>query len=287
MKKFLNPLILSAFAVLSITACDVVEAPYEEKPVVPIDDTTTAIVLQNVLLEDYTGHTCGRCPEAADIAKNIQNTYGKNRVVVVAVHAGPFARIDEEYPTDFRTPEGTELDNSFAISRAGNPNGMVNRLKANGKFVRGKDEWAPFTSNILPQKARLKMEASVVWDSVARTAKAVVVMDFLEASTPDYQIVGLLIEDNIISDQLDYRFTPSHIKDYKFEHVLRASLNGTYGDVLSSTAIPKGTKKTVEFTYTIPEDRIWKPEDCNLVFYVHKHNTTREVVQVVQVKLIP
>ena len=41
----------------------------------------------NVLIEDYTGHQCGNCPQAAVVANNIENA-NPGRVFVISEHAG-------------------------------------------------------------------------------------------------------------------------------------------------------------------------------------------------------
>lgn len=43
---------------------------------------------QNVLIEEYTGHTCNACPDAAVIAFGIAANH-PNRVFVASIHAGP------------------------------------------------------------------------------------------------------------------------------------------------------------------------------------------------------
>jgi thiol-disulfide isomerase/thioredoxin len=277
-------LIFSAIVVITVTGCDVIENPVQA-PVVPVDTTET--VKQNVLLEDFTGHTCGNCPEAADLAKQIQTTYGKDRVIVVGVHAGPFAKpVLPDYPMNFNTTAGTELDNTFRVSRAGNPNGFVNRVQRNGKIILGKDQWAEATTELLARTPRVGLKESHTWDAASRTLSITVDVNYITEGTPDYHLVALLTENKIISDQTDYRKNPSHIEDYEFEHVLRASmLNGTWGEQLSTSAVSAGTTLKKTFTYTFPDGVTWVPGNCEIVIYVHQHDTTKEVVQVISAKL--
>lgn len=262
-----------------ISACDVVDAPYTETPIGPVD---TASVKQNVMIEDYTGHTCGNCPAAADIAKQIQTAYGPERVIVVAVHAGPFADPQPpDYPMDMRTPDGDALDKTFRVSRVGNPNGMVNRVTRNGKLIIGKDDWSTVTSDLLKQKPLVDLSMTHTYDTTTRTITATITVKYLQAGTTDYNLVTLLTESEIEGDQTDYRKDPSHIHDYVFEHVLRVAMNGVWGEPLSTAEVAAGTtiKKTI--TYTIPSDRTWDPKHCHLVAYVHRYNTTKDVLQVV------
>jgi len=53
-----------AFSIV-ITSCDVLEGPFDEQVNNNIDTTKP---LRKILLEDYTGHTCGNCPCAAEEA---------------------------------------------------------------------------------------------------------------------------------------------------------------------------------------------------------------------------
>ncbi|MBU3741560.1 MAG: Omp28 family outer membrane lipoprotein [Candidatus Kapabacteria bacterium] len=279
--------VITGFVVsLLLIGCDVIERPFTENPVDPGPDTGE-YVKQNILLEDYTGHTCGNCPEAAEIAEQIAESYGKDRVIVVAVHAGGFA--DPQPPTyaaDYRTSEGTTFDNTFRISRAGNPNGLVNRLPRNGRIIIGKDQWSTVIRELIDDTAAVKLEVQPSYDSSTRTITAQVDITYMQYGTAEYQLVGALVENNIVGDQMDYRKNPSHVEDYVFQHVLRAHMNGTWGEPVSSMAHAKGWKTTKTLSYTIPADKTWDPANMDLVAYVHRHNTTgtgtREVLQVVK-----
>lgn len=283
MKRIRLPLLAFAVATL-VGACDVIDAPYRETPVNPGGGDS---IKQNILLEDYTGHTCGNCPEAATIAKQLETTYGADRVIIVAVHAGPFAYTElPDYPTDFQTPEGTQLDNTFRISRAGNPNGMVNRTARNGKVILGKDQWATVVSGLIASKPAVDLDVSHTYNAATRTVDITAKVKYLSAGTSDYQIVALLTESKIFADQKDYRRNPSHVPDYEFEHVMRSSMNGTWGEALSAQPVAAGQTVDKTISYTIPADKTWKPENCSIVVYVHRHNTTKEVLQVKQAKLI-
>ncbi len=286
MTRPLLTLITVAFAVM-FSACDVIENPIQDPNIDPGDTTKT--VKQNVLLEDYTGHLCGNCPEAADRAHQIQQLYGKDRVIVIGVHAGPFARVSNpDYPTDWKSPEGIELDATFGISRAGNPNGLVNRTPRNGKFILSQNDWAPAVTEALTQAPSLGITAETSWDAASRTVTADVELQYLKTGAPDYYLVGYVIENGLVGDQLDYRANPSHIEDFEFEHVLRAAMNGTWGEQVATEAPSAGAKVQKQLTYTFPSAKDWKPENCELVIFVHRYQNpdTKEIVQVISVPVI-
>lgn len=278
---------LAICAAFLVQSCDVIERPYTESPVNPNPDTGV-FVRQNIMLEDYTGHTCGTCPEAAEIAEQVVAAYGADRVIVVAVHAGPFAEPQPpDYKTDFRTPEGTLLDNTFRISRAGNPNGMVNRVQRNSRLIIGKDQWSTVVRDLADDTAKVALTVRPSYNAATRTVTAEVDVEYAVDGTPDYQLVAALVESGVISDQADYRKTPSHVPNYVFDHVLRAHFNGAWGEVLSTTNVAKGTKFTRTLTYVVPSDKTWNTAKCDVVVYVHRHGTARDVLQVEKKKLIP
>ncbi len=287
---------IALLVLLAVTGCDVIEAPYIKNPTGSVDtllkDTSTTMVrtggVQNVLLEDYTGHTCGNCPEAADIATSI---YEKNkpRVIVVAIHAGGFALPDmPDYPADYRTPVGDELDQTFMISRAGNPNGLINRVRYNNRFILSQSNWDPATTAQLSKSPAVDLGLSHTYHSQDSTFVVTVETAYRTPGESDYSLVVFLTENGIVGDQKDYRKNPSHIEEYEFEHVLRASFNGTWGDTLSTTAIPVGgvVKKTVR--YRIPPGKNWNLANCEIVAFVirRKDAATRDVLQVVKQKVV-
>lgn len=288
---------LAFTALLVLTSCDVVDTPYEKNPVVPVDtvlkDTSTVVVrtggLQNVLLEDYTGHTCVNCPAAADVAKDI---YTKNpeRVALVAVHAGPFAKPEPpDYAADYRTEAGEALDAVFRISRVGNPNGLVNRTRYNTKLVLGVTNWEPATNALLSQQPAVDLALSHTYYAAKRTIVATVQATYVKPGENDYSVCVWITEDSIVGDQADNRRNPSHVKDYVFEHMLRVSMNGTFGDSLTQELKPAGSTVTKTIRYTLPETAAWRLDKCELIAFVirRKDDQTREVVQVVKQKLKP
>lgn len=286
--------LLAAFAVFG-TACDIIEAPYLKNPGGPVDttvrDTSTVKdstgAVQNVLLEDYTGHTCGNCPEAADIATDIAKK-NPGRVIVMAVHVGVFAvPAPPTYPADYRTSVGNTLDETFLNSRSGLPNGLVNRTRYNGRLVLGRQNWEPATNVLLSQPAKLGMAMSHTYYQEDSIIVATVETTYLVPGETDYSLVVYLVENGIVGDQKDYRNKPplnEHVEDYEFEHMLRTSFNGTWGDTLSKVAVPTGAKITKTLRYKIPAGVPWKLENCELIAFVIRR-TTNEVVQVVKQKI--
>ena len=112
------------------------------------------------------------------------------------------------------------------------------------------------------------------------------ILTYIDAGTSDYHLVAWIVENGLVGEQLDYRQNPSFVEDFKFEHVLRGSMNGTWGEQVSAEPVPAGTILERQIQYTFPSDKDWVPENCDLVVFVHEHNTSLEVVNVIKVKLV-
>ena len=126
--------------ILALSSCDV-----EEKPFIQ-DYNSYVNPDKKVLIEDFTGHLCPNCPNAARELEAIHDIYG-DQIIGMAIHVSKsFAR---PYPAsqapsfqyDFRTNWGDELDSYYGISAMGLPRGMVNRIGFPDNHKLGKDEY--------------------------------------------------------------------------------------------------------------------------------------------------
>ena len=135
MKKYL---FITSLIILS-NSCDVVEGPY-------ITDSDSYVNPEkNVLIEDFTGHLCSNCPQAAREISAIHDVYG-DQIIALAIHtstsfARPYLASQTGFQYDFRTTWGEAWDNKFGASAIGLPRGMVHRIGGQSTTLR-KDEWA-------------------------------------------------------------------------------------------------------------------------------------------------
>jgi len=93
----------------------------------------------------------------------------------------------------------------------------------------------------------------------------------------------ILYEDHIFGAQTDYRKSPDLVSNYEFNHVLRGSINGSWGSDLSTKATSLGDTMSVS---TI-NFRI-KPEykDRHIVVVAIAYDAiSREVLQVDKLKI--
>jgi hypothetical protein len=264
------------FVCLLFWKCDRITPPYLENP----NANDTNKYTQKILLEEYTGFRCGNCPEATEIAHNLKERYPDN-LILLSVHSGGYARPTTAHPYDFRTPIGDELDNFFGCSKAGNPNGMVNRVGfPNKTHILREGQWESVIQELLKRKPKLNLKLSTTFNPANRTITATVEIKFLEASLPNYHLCLYLAEDSVVQYQRDDRKTPPDIENYVHNNVLRDGLTPTWGIQISDSSLPAGTTIVKQVNYTIPDGKDWRIPKLKVIAFVHDKDNTFEILQV-------
>ncbi|MEO8146460.1 MAG: Omp28 family outer membrane lipoprotein [Bacteroidia bacterium] len=260
-------LILAIFSI-AIISCDKISPPYTQ-------EIATVVTKRKVLLEDYTGHTCPNCPNAAKEADTIANYLYKDQVVVMALHVGGFAT---PYPGafyyDFRTTEGTELDNFFALATSGLPKGMINR--AGFPALTHKKAYSTWANNVfteLSKPVEAAIEISNTYNQSTNTVITTVNSKFVEDLSGKYFLSVFYVEDSIIQPQSTNG--GGTISDYVHMHVLRGSFNGTWGEQI---ALDPQKDSEVSKTYATPLKTDAVPKNCRVVAFIYNFDT-KEVVQ--------
>jgi len=94
-----------------------------------------------------------------------------------------------------------------------------------------------------------------------------------------YNITVCVVEDNIISAQDSASVI---IHNYNFKNVLRGSVNGTYGEILTKSVDPT---LTYLGRFSIPINTAWVAENCWILAFVSKSDT-KEILQVIKKRVI-
>jgi hypothetical protein len=296
-------ILLLVMLVVCFSACDYVSSPYKNSNngQIGIINNATAVKasdstsLKNVLVEDYTGITCGNCPYAADELDTLIKKYGK-RIVPMAVNAGSFADpplAPSYYNIDFTCPAGETYNTFFGISS--NPNGMINRKGyPQGTNVQTYGNWDALAySSIQNDTSFIKLNLNTTFDTVSRALSVVVTSKFLVTrSSGKYNLVVLLTQDSIKAPQLKYGV--GEIVNYQHRFALRDAINSPWGDSLVSNGaalnktIVKPYNYTIKSTYgaatTSNAPIACNTKQCYVVAYIY-NATTYEVIQSLQLKI--
>jgi hypothetical protein len=248
------------------------------------DGYAVTYVVQNILIEDYTGHLCGNCPAAAEKITDIKSIYG-DRVISMAVHAGSYAiTFIPPYTYDFKTPEGIELDNHFGISNVGNPNGMVNRKTYNGNIITSHGSWAGHVNDIIIEnkvpEVGIKIENT--YSAFDSSLQIKVKTGFFHNLTGTYKVCVYLLEDSIQKWQKKYPpLFPLDDSLYWHHNVLRGSANGTWGDILFPSS--EGTRIEKDYVMTVKNE--YRVAYCKTLVFIYD-DLTKEILQVKEAAII-
>ena len=273
-------LLLIAFIVNS---CDKVNPPF-------VESRDYCSGNKKVLIEDYTGHGCPNCPDAAVTAHTLKEQFC-DRIVIVTVHAGYFATpyFDDDtiFAADFTTEAGNTWDTFFGNSLKGNPNGLVDRTVFNDSYVIFPQSWGEVADKLLLEPAEATVVLNNDFDNSNNTLTTTVNTEFLNDMPGAYKVIVCITQDNIISPQENNNHEIGDVpidSNYVHNHVLRASLNGSWGENVSSTGnVAMGVK--YEHTYTKQFPEAWKPEDCHVVAFVYDEET-KQVLQVEELAVL-
>jgi len=274
--------IFSILALSFITSCDKIEGPYGQSGGTgPIGGDT---IVQNVLLEDFTGHTCQACPNAHREAARLRGNYGE-RLVILAVHAdfwaAPYPSAAPYFTYDFRNPIATQIATDFNVIGQPFPKGMVNRMLNPGTTNQLVLDWAGWESKVDPwinSAAKAGLEITPSYNGGSNVMTAQVKLSIVGDIADGVSLAVYFAEDSVIKWQKD---GTNNVANYIHNHVLRGSFNGMYGEDLGVLAA--GTEVTKTYTAAL------LPSDVS-VDHVHliavlTNNSTKEVIQVVEVKL--
>lgn len=280
-------------SILLMMAASIIGCDYVDEPLAPGtggNGGSDSTIARRVLLEDFTGHRCSTCPAAHLVAEQLNALYG-DRLIVVGIHAtatfgAPLSppASDGRYSTDFRTPAGDTYTTTFGVSFL--PTGMVSRKPYNSSITVAQGSWGSAIADLVDEPAlfdvwfeTLSYQAST--NSVDATIK-VVTQQAIEA---DHKLTIQLLEDRVIDWQLNAAVTPPDIPDYEHRHVLRATLNGTWGE----DAVGAGTAAGDTLTFTVTGfavDPTWNAANCSLLAYLY-NSSSNEVMQAVETKFQP
>lgn len=251
-------------------SCDVIDNPLKGDGNTIGTDTNT--VTRKVFIEDFTGHQCKNCPDAAEAAEVIHSVYG-DRVVIMAIHAGGFSNTNSNYPTDYRTTEGNDIYGFFSVFA--NPLGMVSRSGFSSNHLLTYGAWAGKTADLIDLAPEVKLELNTTYNASNRSLNVEVNSTALVDQNGEWKLCVFLIESNIVGPQLMPDDTRN--ENYVFDHVLRDGITSTFGDQLVSGAITNGTTWTNTYNYTIPANFV--AENCGVIAYIY-NTSNYEVIQV-------
>lgn len=271
MKKIIFILSIALAGMILAPSCDIVEEPYLKS--VSGGGPDPGETVRKVLLEDYTGHKCPNCPEAAELAHNFKHIY-QEQLVLLTVHAGFYASPDAtgDFTADFRTPEGNAIHDHYDFFAY--PTGLVNRTGYKGNTVLFTSDWEGAIEAIIDEPAQAKITLTNSYNAGSRTLTCQAETEFMENLSGTYHICVFIVESDIVSPQKNEQ---GITLDYVHNHVLRASMNGTWGGPVGENGLALMSEvQENEYSYVLPSS--WVAANCAVVAFVYDEGT-KEVLQ--------
>ena len=281
MKKHITLLYL----ILTISACEKIEAPYI------LNGDNYINPDKKILIEDFTGHLCPNCPDAARELEAIHDIYGE-QIIGLAIHVS--SSFGRPYPSseaplfqyDFRTKWGDEWDDFYDISSSGLPKGMVNRTGYPDNHKLAKDQWIGNVANELQKE--VDFHITIKGDTNSIKISTTIENDIVN----NYNLVVCLTENNIINWQKD---NSENIENYEHNHILRSII---YDNQISNqNELTKGEMIENFFNINLLEleqfnidysinaelgngnSGNWNKDNMAIVAYIY-NTFTKEIVQV-------
>lgn len=266
--------------IIGFASCDYIDEPYTTGDIAIITKDT----VRKILLEDFTGHRCINCPQAHEVIHDdIIKRYG-DRAIVIATHANFFAKpLPGKFSYDFRTIMGEELFDYFGLSDL--PIGMVNRTPQVGvtAIPMVYTLWLAESSRYLEHMSEepdAYIHLDVTYNASDSTVNVATETSVYNSNSVShkYNLVVVITEDKIIKPQV----TPDgDVSNYQHDHVLRGSLNGTWGDeiIVNGSTVPLD----INNNYKLGSD--WNPDNCNVVAYLY-HSDGVEKNQILQAQKV-
>ena len=250
-----------ALAALIMTSCDDV----------PVDERLTYVeppeVGRAVLIEDYTGQYCVNCPRATQEIERLIEQYGDTTVIAVAIHSGPFSK-QKGVASPLYTEVGDLYFNQWGLSSQ--PVGLVDRLYSSMPFAY--TDWGAGVNYEIGFKAPVSFVTTTSLNSFSQQLAIVVQTIGLDEERVSGKLQVWLVEDSI--DSFQYMPDGSMQEHYNHMHVLRACVNGPWGEDVS---VAHG-EVDIKY-YNLTMDPAWVPKHCALVTFVYDDQGVKQVAK--------
>lgn len=237
---------------------------------------------RTLLIMEFTGNNCLNCPNGAIIVEQIKEEETPGRVISVGLH--PYgSHFTEEVGSihtsskkqDLRSEAATVLYNYYG--KPDFPTAIFNGLKSSMSGSMG--DWKQKASEALTIPTVITLSANCKYESDTRNLTVDYSVKFLDDVSTKLNITVWLVENNIMGTQTMPNGKPNF--NYEHNHVLRASLNGDWGEELGSSFASE-SEKNGSASMTLKED--WVAENCDVVVYVYRDDN-KEVEQATSISI--
>jgi len=217
---------------------------------------STSVENKNIILEEFTGISCGYCPDGHLIGQNLHDA-NPNDVFLINIHTGGYAS-PQGPGTDFNTSFGSAIASQSGLS--GYPAGTVNRhqftMTQGGGTAMSRGDWGSASSQLLSQVSPVNVGLQASIDMATNTLTVDVEVYYTGTQTCASNCLNIaIVQNGILGPQSGgATYNPTAIDPatglYTHQHMLRHMLTGQWGENI--TNITPGTLYSNTYTWTIP-----------------------------------
>lgn len=245
-----------------------------DEPTDPIkqNDSLPESYHRKSLIEEFTGMTCGYCPDGMKHLHNYMHGH-ENDFVLVLHHVG--------YESDQLTAVGSsKVISAVAGSSTYAPSMSINRQKLGriSKYASPYD--LENYTNYPDTKTYACIELSSTYDAGSKELTVVVNGVVLDSTKTDLELTVLVKESGIHGAQADYNNTYEGWSDFIHCDAVRTFLTNPLGDAI----IINNKRYTDTLTTTLKS--AWKAENCMVVAYLTETNKHAPVIQAEQIPIV-
>ncbi|MDE7381069.1 MAG: Omp28 family outer membrane lipoprotein [Muribaculaceae bacterium] len=243
---------LLAVATLGImTSCN--DIPENER-FIEVEPVVTKRV---TLIQEFTGMWCTNCPQGARIVHEIQETY-PGAVIAVNMHPENTSFTRPLDGLSLTCPEATVMYNYY--KPVGFPAAIIDGVGPNSSLA----QWAEMTESAVAVPTKVEISSSTDYNATSRELTVNYEVGFTDDYAGDLSVMVWVMENGIKGSQIDGG-RPD--KNYIHNHVLRASVNGEWGQQLGASF---EMNQKIKGTASMTLDKNWIAENCEVVTYVFR-----------------
>ncbi len=252
-------IIYTALMAMAMSACSNIA---EDERLIYVEPAT---VNRNVLIEDFTGQRCVKCPNATVSIEQIQEAYGSDHVIAVAIHSGRFGFAGNAKYVGLMNDECKDYWSHWFEDSQGQPVAKINRGSATEDF----SNWSSIVAEEMKKETTVQITLVNEIDMNSRNLHVTTIVN--DPKQQDGKLQLWLVEDGIVALQLQP--DGSSKMDYEHNHVFRASINSAWGEALDFN---DGYSDHVS-NYTIPEGYVI--DNCSIVAFVYNDKGVEQVTK--------
>lgn len=239
-----------ALAAAGLTACDNVD---EADRFIPVPRPEGDRV---VLVQEFTGLWCTNCPSGAAVVHQMQTAF-PGRVISVNMHPKGDALCKPLMGLDL----SNELSRTYYLywKPVGFPSAIINGVGPYKEYT----QWANYITAALDTSTPVLLDLEPTFDPATRTLSCDYDLTFIN---PMHESVGIqlwVVENDIHGKQI----SGGRPVDYVHSHVLRATLNGDWGEELGNEF---QFMQTVTGSGSCELDKSWVAENCAVVGFLFR-----------------